>query len=287
MTQEKLNLYIRLVRLDKPIGILLLLWPTLWGLWLAAGGVPPMKELFIFVMGTILMRSAGCAINDYADREFDKHVARTADRPLTSGQISGKEAVTVAVILALTAGGLALMLNALSIKLAVVAAILAGSYPFFKRFFAMPQAYLGIAFGFGIPMAFAALQNEIPPLAWWLLVANVFWTIAYDTEYAMVDKEDDLKIGIKTSAITFGAYDVIAVMICYAAFIGMMAVVGLALNLNWFYFIGLAVASVIAVYHYSLIKNRDRAHCFKAFLHNTWMGAAIFVGTALAFASSF
>ena len=287
MTQEKLNLYIRLVRLDKPIGILLLLWPTLWGLWLAAGGVPPMKELFIFVMGTILMRSAGCAINDYADREFDKHVARTADRPLTSGQVSGKEAVAVAVILALTAGGLALMLNALSIKLAVVAAILAGSYPFFKRFFAIPQAYLGIAFGFGIPMAFAALQNEIPPLAWWLLVANVFWTIAYDTEYAMVDKEDDLKIGIKTSAITFGAYDVIAVMVCYAAFIGMMAVVGLALNLSWVYFIGLTVASVIAVYHYSLIKNRERAHCFKAFLHNTWMGAAIFVGTALAFSSSF
>jgi 4-hydroxybenzoate polyprenyltransferase len=287
MTQEKLNLYIRLVRLDKPIGILLLLWPTLWGLWLAAGGVPPMKELFIFVMGTILMRSAGCAINDYADREFDKHVARTADRPLTSGQVSGKEAVAVAVILALIAGGLALMLNTLAVKLAVVAAILAGSYPFFKRFFAIPQAYLGIAFGFGIPMAFAALKNEIPPLAWWLLVANVFWTIAYDTEYAMVDKEDDLKIGIKTSAITFGAYDVIAVMICYAAFIGMMAVVGLALNLNWFYFIGLAVASMIAVYHYSLIKNRERAHCFKAFLHNTWMGAAIFVGTALAFSSSF
>ena len=287
MTQEKLNLYIRLVRLDKPIGILLLLWPTLWGLWLAAGGVPPMKELFIFVMGTILMRSAGCAINDYADREFDKHVARTADRPLTSGQISGKEAVAVAVILALIAGGLALMLNALAVKLAVVAAILAGSYPFFKRFFAIPQAYLGIAFGFGIPMAFAALQNEIPPLAWWLLVANVFWTIAYDTEYAMVDKEDDLKIGIKTSAITFGAYDVIAVMVCYAAFIGMMAVVGLALNLSWVYFIGLTVASVIAVYHYSLIKNRERAHGFKAFLHNTWMGAAIFVGTALAFSSSF
>lgn len=285
--QEKINLYIRLVRLDKPIGILLLLWPTLWGLWLAAGGVPPLKELFIFVMGTILMRSAGCAINDYADRDFDKHVARTASRPLTSGQISGREAVAVALVLALIAGGLALMLNALSMKLAVVAAILAGSYPFFKRFFAMPQAYLGIAFGFGIPMAFAALKNEVPPLAWWLLVANVFWTIAYDTEYAMVDKEDDLKIGIKTSAITFGAYDVIAVMICYAAFIGMMAVVGLALNLNWFYFIGLAVASMIAVYHYSLIKNRERVHCFKAFLHNTWMGAAIFVGTALAFSSSF
>ena len=285
--QEKINLYIRLVRLDKPIGILLLLWPTLWGLWLAAGGVPPMKELFIFVMGTILMRSAGCAINDYADRDFDKHVARTASRPLTSGQISGREAVAVALVLALIAGGLALMLNTLAVKLAVVAAILAGSYPFFKRFFAMPQAYLGIAFGFGIPMAFAALKNEVPPLAWWLLVANVFWTIAYDTEYAMVDKKDDLKIGIKTSAITFGAYDVIAVMICYAAFIGMMAVVGLALNLNWFYFIGLAVASVIAVYHYSLIKNRERVHCFKAFLHNTWMGAAIFLGTALAFLSSF
>ena len=219
---KKLTLYIRLIRLDKPIGILLLLWPTLWGLWLAADGVPPLKELLIFIAGTVLMRSAGCAVNDYADREFDKHVARTVNRPLTSGQISGTEALVVTAVLTLLAGVLALQLNGLSIKLAVVAAILAGSYPFFKRFFAIPQAYLGIAFGFGIPMAFAAVRNEIPMVAWCLLLANVFWTIAYDTEYALVDKDDDLKIGIKTSAITFGRFDIVAVMGCYAAFIGIM-----------------------------------------------------------------
>ena len=220
---EKLKLYVQLTRLDKPIGILLLLWPTLWGLWLAARGVPPLKELVVFIAGTVLMRSAGCAINDYADRDFDRHVERTANRPLTSGQMSGKEAVGVAVVLAVLAGGLALMLNAAAIQLAFVAAFLAGSYPLFKRFFAIPQAYLGIAFGFGIPMAFAAIRGEVPALAWWLLIANVFWTIAYDTEYAMVDRADDLKIGICTSAITFGRFDVAAVMLCFAAFLGLMA----------------------------------------------------------------
>lgn len=275
----KLNAYVRLVRLDKPIGILLLLWPTLWGLWLAAGGVPPLRETLIFVLGTVLMRSAGCAINDFADRDIDKYVERTAQRPLTSGEISSREALWVAAILALVAGAGALMLNALSIKLAVVAAVLAGSYPFFKRFFAIPQAYLGIAFGFGIPMAFAALQNQVPATAWWLLLANVFWTIAYDTEYAMVDIEDDLKIGIKTSAITFGRFDVAAVMACYAAFLGLMAVIGQ--NLAWPYFAGLLVAGAIALYHYTLIKNRERAHCFKAFLHNNWIGAAVFFGVVL------
>ncbi|GHA65186.1 4-hydroxybenzoate octaprenyltransferase [Formosimonas limnophila] len=276
---NKLTQYIRLIRLDKPIGILLLLWPTLWGLWLAAGGMPPLNILFVFVTGTILMRSAGCAINDFADRDFDKHVARTKDRPLTSGQISSKEAVSVAILLALVAGGLALTLNVLSIKLAVVAAILAASYPFFKRFFAIPQAYLGIAFGFGIPMAFAAIQNQVPVVAWWLLLANVFWTIAYDTEYAMVDKEDDLKIGIKTSAITFGCYDVVAVMVCYALFVGLMAWVGILMFLSWPYFIGLLAASILAIYHYTLIRTRARMLCFKAFLHNHWLGAAVFVGT--------
>ena len=278
---EKLKLYAQLTRLDKPIGILLLLWPTLWGLWLAARGVPPLKELIIFIAGTVLMRSAGCAINDYADRDFDKHVERTANRPLTSGKISGKEAVMVAVVLALLAGGLALMLNATAIQLACVAAVLAGSYPLFKRFFAIPQAYLGIAFGFGIPMAFAAIRGEVPALAWGLLIANVFWTIAYDTEYAMVDKPDDLKIGIKTSAITFGDHDVLAVMLCYAVFILIMAGVGVVEGLAWPYFIGLAIATGIALYHYSLIKNRDRPRCFKAFLHNHWLGLTVFVGTVL------
>lgn len=278
---EKLKLYAQLTRLDKPIGILLLLWPTLWGLWLAARGVPPLKELIIFIAGTVLMRSAGCAINDYADRDFDKHVERTANRPLTSGKISGKEAVMVAVVLALLAGGLALMLNATAIQLACVAAVLAGSYPLFKRFFAIPQAYLGIAFGFGIPMAFAAIRGEVPALAWWLLIANVFWTIAYDTEYAMVDKPDDLKIGIKTSAITFGDHDVLAVMLCYAVFILIMAGVGVVEGLAWPYFIGLAIAIGIALYHYTLIKDRDRPRCFKAFLHNHWLGLTVFVGTVL------
>lgn len=278
---EKLKLYAQLTRLDKPIGILLLLWPTLWGLWLAARGVPPLKELIIFIAGTVLMRSAGCAINDYADRDFDKHVERTANRPLTSGKISGKEAVMVAVVLALLAGGLALMLNATAIRLACVAAVLAGSYPLFKRFFAIPQAYLGIAFGFGIPMAFAAIRGEVPALAWGLLIANVFWTIAYDTEYAMVDKPDDLKIGIKTSAITFGDHDVLAVMLCYAVFILIMAGVGVVEGLAWPYFIGLAIAIGIALYHYTLIKNRDRPRCFKAFLHNHWLGLTVFAGTVL------
>lgn len=278
---EKLKLYAQLTRLDKPIGILLLLWPTLWGLWLAARGVPPLKELIIFIAGTVLMRSAGCAINDYADRDFDKHVERTANRPLTSGKISGKEAVMVAVVLALLAGGLALMLNATAIQLACVAAVLAGSYPLFKRFFAIPQAYLGIAFGFGIPMAFAAIRGEVPALAWWLLIANVFWTIAYDTEYAMVDKPDDLKIGIKTSAITFGDHDVLAVMLCYAVFILIMAGVGVVEGLAWPYFIGLAIAIGIALYHYTLIKDRDRPRCFKAFLHNHWLGLTVFAGTVL------
>ena len=278
---EKLKLYAQLTRLDKPIGILLLLWPTLWGLWLAARGVPPLKELIIFIAGTVLMRSAGCAINDYADRDFDKHVERTANRPLTSGKISGKEAVMVAVVLALLAGGLALMLNATAIQLACVAAVLAGSYPLFKRFFAIPQAYLGIAFGFGIPMAFAAIRGEVPALAWWLLIANVFWTIAYDTEYAMVDKPDDLKIGIKTSAITFGDHDVLAVMLCYAVFILIMASVGVVEGLAWPYFIGLVIATGIALYHYTLIKDRDRPRCFKAFLHNHWLGLTVFVGTVL------
>lgn len=279
---HKLTQYVSLIRLDKPIGILLLLWPTLWGLWLAAGGLPPLDILFVFVMGTVLMRSAGCAINDFADRDFDKRVARTKDRPLTSGRISSKETIAVAAGLALFAGGLALSLNALSIKLAVIAAILAASYPFFKRFFAIPQAYLGIAFGFGIPMAFAAIQNQIPAVAWWLLLANVFWTIAYDTEYAMVDKEDDLKIGIKTSAITFGRYDVVAVMICYALFVGLMAWIGVLMFLSWPYFAGLVVASLLAVYHYSLIRTRERMLCFKAFLHNHWVGAAVFAGALVA-----
>src|SRR6476659_1933160 len=214
---SKLALYLRLVRADKPIGILLLLWPTLWALWMAAGGRPDPTVVLIFVVGTALMRSAGCAINDYADRDFDLHVKRTAERPLTSGRIKGWEALMVAATLAIVSFLLILPLNALTKQLSVIAVIVAGSYPYFKRFFAIPQAYLGIAFGFGIPMAFAAVQNQVPAVAWWLLAANVFWAVAYDTEYAMVDRDDDLKLGMRTSAITFGRFDVAAVMLCYGA----------------------------------------------------------------------
>ena len=277
-------LYLRLIRLDKPIGILLLLWPTLWALWLAAGGPPPWRILAIFSLGTVLMRSAGCAINDYADRKFDRHVQRTAGRPLTSGHIAPWEAVAIAGVLALLSFALILSLNGLTKNLSFAAVVIAGSYPYFKRFFAIPQAYLGIAFGFGIPMGFAAVTGTVPAAAWWLLVANVFWAIAYDTEYAMVDREDDLKIGIRTSAITFGRFDVAAVMLCYAAALVLIGAVGWQFGLRAVFLAGLAVAGGCALYHYRLIRTRERDGCFAAFRHNNWLGAAIFAGIALDYA---
>ena len=275
---DKLPHYARLMRIDKPIGTLLLLWPTLWALWFAAEGSPPLHILFIFVLGTFLMRSAGCVINDYADRDFDGHVERTRTRPLATGVVSTKEALLLATLLSLAAFVLILPLHPLVIWLSIPALFLAASYPFTKRFFAIPQAYLGIAFGFGIPMGFAAVLGEVPALAWVMLLANVFWAVAYDTEYAMVDRPDDLKIGIRTSAITFGRFDVAAVMLCYAAALGLLAAVGFASARGAAYFIGLAVAGGIALYHYGLIRERDRAGCFKAFRHNNWLGAAIFAG---------
>jgi 4-hydroxybenzoate polyprenyltransferase len=281
---NKLALYFRLVRAHKPIGILLLLWPTLWALWMASNGHPDPMILAIFVVGTALMRSAGCAINDYADRDFDRHVKRTVDRPLTSGRIKGWEALMVAAVLAIVSFLLILPLNALTKELSVVAVIIAGSYPNFKRFFALPQAYLGIAFGFGIPMAFAAVQGQVPAVAWWLLIANVFWSLAYDTEYAMVDRDDDLKIGIRTSAITFGRYDVAAIMVCYAATLGIDLACGWSLGLRWWFVAGILVAAGMAVYHYTLIRGRDRMRCFAAFNHNNWLGAAVFAGVALDYA---
>ncbi|PQO91133.1 4-hydroxybenzoate octaprenyltransferase [Massilia phosphatilytica] len=281
---NKLALYFRLVRGHKPIGILLLLWPTLWALWMASDGHPDPLILAIFIVGTALMRSAGCAINDYADRDFDRHVKRTVDRPLTSGRIKGWEALMVAAVLAIVSFLLILPLNALTKQLSVVAVIVAGSYPYFKRFFALPQAYLGIAFGFGIPMAFAAVQGHVPAVAWWLLVANVFWSLAYDTEYAMVDRDDDLIIGIRTSAITFGRYDVAAIMFCYAATLVIDLVCGWSLGLRWWFVAGIAVAAGMAVYHYTLIRGRDRMKCFAAFNHNNWLGAAVFAGVALDYA---
>lgn len=284
---SRLALYARLVRIDKPIGTLLLLWPTLWALWMAAGGPPGWGIFWIFFLGTFLMRSAGCAINDWADRDFDKHVKRTKERPLTAGRIAAWEALAVAAVLALIAFALILPLNGLTKWMAVVAAFVAGTYPFFKRFFAIPQAYLGIAFGFGIPMAFAAVQGQVPPVAWLMLAANVFWAVAYDTAYAMVDRDDDLLIGIKTSAITFGRFDVLAIMLCYGAFLGLMAWAGVLLGFAgtsaWAYYGGLVAAAAMAGYHYTLIRDRDRMRCFAAFRHNNWLGACVFAGTAAAY----
>ncbi len=281
---NRLALYFRLIRLDKPIGSLLLLWPTLAALWLASQGNPDWKLVLIFTVGTVLMRSAGCAINDYADRDFDKHVKRTAERPITSGKISAREALMVAAVLALAAFALILPLNTLTKEMSVAAVLIAASYPYFKRFFAIPQAYLGIAFGFGIPMAFAAVQDNVPPAAWLLLIGNIFWAVAYDTEYAMVDRDDDLKIGIKTSAITFGRFDVAAVMLCYAVSFAIMLVVGWQYGLRSWFVAGLIVAAACALYHYTLIRERDRMRCFAAFRHNNWLGAAVFAGIALDYA---
>ncbi|MBI5936517.1 MAG: 4-hydroxybenzoate octaprenyltransferase [Betaproteobacteria bacterium] len=276
---ERLTLYEKLMRLDKPIGILLLAWPTLWGLWLSSAGRPDPIIFWIFALGIVLMRSAGCVVNDYADRDFDGHVARTKNRPLAAGKLNPKEALALAAGLALLALFLILPLhNWLLIELSVVAALLAASYPFTKRFFAVPQAYLGIAFGFGIPMAFAAQLGTVPPVAWLLLIANMFWSIAYDTQYAMVDREDDRKIGIKTSAITFGRFDVIAVMTSYGASLLLLAVAGAQLNMGKLYYLGLLIAAGIAAHHYTLIRSRQPAQCFKAFLHNNWFGAAVFGG---------
>jgi len=281
---NRLALYARLIRIDKPIGILLLLWPTLAALWLASDGKPDWTLLAIFTLGTVLMRSAGCAVNDFADRDFDKHVKRTAERPLTSGKLAAWEALMVAAVLAVAAFALILPLNALTKQLSVAAVLIAASYPYFKRFFAIPQAYLGIAFGFGIPMGFAAVQNAVPPAAWLLLIANIFWAVAYDTEYAMVDRDDDLKIGIKTSAITFGRFDVLAVMLCYAVSFTIILLVGWQYGLRAWFIAGLLVATGCALYHYRLIRERDRMGCFAAFRHNNWLGAAVFAGIALDYA---
>ncbi len=278
---ERLTHYEKLMRLDKPIGILLLLWPTLWAQWLASNGQPNWLILWIFVMGVVLMRSAGCVINDYADRNIDPHVARTCERPLAAGKVSTKEALLLAAGLALLAFLMILPLGRYVIGLSFIALLLAASYPFTKRFFAIPQAYLGIAFGFGIPMSYAALWDTIPLEAWLLLLANVFWAVAYDTEYAMVDRVDDLKIGIKTSAITFGRFDLAAIACCYAATLGLIAWVGWLRQMDGVFYGGLGVAAAIALYHLILIRHRDPQQCFLAFLHNSWFGAAVFAGIVL------
>ncbi|MCC8995478.1 MAG: 4-hydroxybenzoate octaprenyltransferase [Nitrosomonas sp.] len=280
---EQIKNYAQLMRLNKPIGILLLLWPMLWGLWFAAQGFPDWHILIIFILGTVLMRSAGCVINDFADRNIDPYVERTKNRPMAVGKVTSREALLLAAALSVCAFILILPLNQLTILLSVPALFLAASYPFTKRFFAMPQAYLGVAFSFGIPMAFAAQTDNLPSIVWILLLANLFWVIAYDTAYAMVDKPDDLKIGINTSAITFGRFDVLGVMLCHACFIALMMVVGWLQQMNLVYYVGLLIAVGLMVYQYRLIRHRDRALCFKAFLHNNWVGMVIFMGIALDF----
>lgn len=279
--RDRIVAYAYLIRLDKPIGTLLLLWPTLWALCLASGGFPQLYLLVIFTLGTFLMRSAGCAMNDYADQDFDRHVLRTKDRPITSGKISGKEALVVAATLALLAFLLIQPLNALTQELSFFALAVAILYPFTKRFFAIPQAVLGIAFGFGIPMAYAAVLDFIPMEAWVLFIGNIFWAIAYDTAYAMVDRDDDKRLGLRTSAITFGRFDVLAIALSYGVlFLSQIWVAQLA-NLNNYFWIGWSLALACAVYHLKLVSTRKREDCFKAFRHNNWLGGFLFLGILL------
>ena len=278
---KKLALYLDLIRWNRPAGWLLLLWPTLSALWIASNGFPGWHLLIVFVLGTILMRSAGCCLNDVADRDFDKHVKRTANRPVTSGALSSKEALTLGAVLALLAFGLVLTTNRATILLSFAALAVAVIYPYAKRFFAMPQAVLGVAFSFGIPMAFSAVQGAIPILAWVLLFGNLFWVLAYDTEYAMVDRDDDLKIGMKTSAITMGRYDVLIIALCYIFYLSIWTIAGVLYAYSAIYLIALLVAIIQVVWHVWLIRNREREACFKAFRLNHWLGYTVFVGIAL------
>ena len=280
--REKISLYLDLIRWNRPAGWLLLLWPTLSALWVASGGFPGWHLLVVFTLGTILMRSAGCCLNDVADRDFDKHVKRTAERPVTSGRIGVKEALLLGAVLALIAFMLVLTLRTETIAWSFAAMAVAVAYPYAKRFVAMPQAVLGVAFSFGIPMAFAAVTGEVPSIAWALLLGNLFWVLAYDTEYAMVDRDDDLRIGMKTSAITLGQWDVAAVMFFYVAFVGVWGVVLDAPD-KPLLMAGLAVAALQAAWHFWLIKDRTRDGCFKAFRLNHWVGFAAFVGVALSY----
>ena len=293
--RNRLSLYLDLIRWDRPAGTLLLLWPTMSALWIAAGGFPGWHLLVVFVVGTFLMRSAGCAANDVADREFDRHVKRTAARPVTSGAIAPAEALALGAALALVAFALVVTTNPAAIAWSFAGLAVALFYPFSKRFFAMPQAVLGVAFSFGIPMAFAAVKGgetrsladafaAVPPLAWGLLLGNLFWVLAYDTEYAMVDRDDDLRIGIKTSAITLGRLDVAAVMAFYAAFLAIWAALGPRFGAGAPYFAGLAAAAAIAGWHFSLIRSRARDGCFRAFRLNHWLGFAVFAGIVVQFA---
>jgi len=276
--RDRARQYWLLARFDKPIGILILLWPALWALWVASNGKPDVLVLTVICLGVVLMRAAGCVINDYADRDFDPHVQRTKQRPIAAGKVTPKEALVVFVVLCLIAFGLVLLLNIYTILLSFVAAFLAASYPFMKRYTQLPQAYLGIAFGWAVPMAFAAQTNTIPLVAWLMYLAVVLWALVYDTMYAMVDKDDDLKIGIKSTAILFGDYDRQIMAVLQLIILGLLISVGLMIAAGWAYFAGLAVAAGLFVYQQTLIFNRDKVLCFKAFLNNNWFGVSVFVG---------
>lgn len=282
----RVSLWLQLIRWDRPAGWLLLLWPTLSALWLAAGGFPGWHLLAVFTLGTILMRSAGCCVNDVADRDFDKHVKRTAQRPVTSGAVSVKEALAVGAVLALLAFALVLTTNAVTIAWSFGALAVTLLYPYAKRFVSMPQAVLGVAFSFGIPMAFTAVQGSVPPVAWLMLAGNLFWVLAYDTEYAMVDRDDDLKIGMKTSAITLGRFDVPAVMLFYALFMLFWALALVKSGWNAIYYVAFAAMAAQVLWHHRLIRHRARDGCFQAFRLNHWLGATLFAGIALGYAAA-
>ncbi|MGN0863773.1 MAG: 4-hydroxybenzoate octaprenyltransferase [Stenotrophomonas koreensis] len=279
---SRLRLYWKLMRADRPIGTLLLLWPTWWALWLAAGGTPPLWILFVFSAGVWLTRSAGCVINDYADRWLDPHVQRTKDRPLASGALTGRDALKLFAVLMLAAFALVLTLNWQTIAMSVVAVILAASYPYMKRYTHLPQVYLGLAFGWGIPMAFTAITGSVPAVAWLLLIANVLWSTAYDTWYAMVDREDDLKVGSHSTAILFGELDLVIQAILYALFIAALSLVGQHAQLAWPYWAGLGIAVLLIGWQFWIARKRERGPCFRAFLHNNWVGAVIFAGLLVA-----
>lgn len=282
--QTRFSAWWRLVRGDKPIGTLLLLWPTWWALWLAAGGWPSWKLLAIFTLGVWLTRSAGCVINDYADRWLDASVERTKARPLVTGEVSPTQALIVFAVLMLVAFGLVLLTNRLTVLLSIVGVFLAASYPYLKRYTWFPQVYLGLAFGWGIPMAFAAVQGMVPPLAWLLLCANVLWATGYDTWYAMVDREDDIRMGAKSTAILFGDADLAMQGILFSGFLAAMAFAGARAELGWPYWVSLAVAMVLVGWQFFIARKRERGPCFAAFLHNNWVGAVLFVGIAVALA---
>ena len=281
--RERLHLYLDLIRWNRPAGWLLLLWPTLSALWIAAGGFPGWHLLAVFTLGTILMRSAGCCINDVADREFDRHVKRTAQRPVTSGKVGVKEALAVGALLALAAFALVLTTNQETVAWSFAALAITLAYPYAKRFVSMPQAVLGVAFSFGIPMAFSAVTGDVPWLAWWLLAGNLFWVLAYDTEYAMVDRDDDLRIGMKTSAITLGRFDVAAVMAFYLVFLLFWAFPSMKWSSSAIFMIAIVAALAQVAWHYVLIRTRQREGCFKAFRLNHWLGFTVFAGIALSY----